>query len=219
MPAQRLADGGALVLRRHPEARQQLALPAVPDALDRPAHREPLEEELDLALPRVLAGAGGELAVRAARRRRHRAAQLQAVVRRRRRPELLGLALARPLPHLVGPPATSHAEWRTPITVWRRPRSGQGLRPGTLPASWPAGAGAWPFCARRHGRAHYVVSAARSSCSRTSPRSGSAWPGHAAAGSSAASLRIDARACSWSRLKAGCGTRGAPLRPVCGSSV
>src|SRR4051794_8236531 len=41
---------------------------------------------------------------------------------------------------------------RTPITVWRRPRSGQGLRPGTLPASWPAGAGAWPDHAPRDAR-------------------------------------------------------------------
>ena len=37
---------------------------------------------------------------------------------------------------------------------------------------------------------------------RTSPVSGSAWPAHAAAGSSAASLRIDARACSVSWLNA-----------------
>ena len=50
--------------------------------------------------------------------------------------------------------------------------------------------------------------AACSSCARTSPVSGSAWPGQAAAGSSAASLRIDARACSVSWLKAACGTRG-----------
>ena len=51
----------------------------------------------------------------------------------------------------------------------------------------------------------------------TSPVSGSAWPGQAAAGSSAASLRIEARACSVSWLKAPCGARAdGPWRPVCG---
>ncbi len=45
--------------------------------------------------------------------------------------------------------------------------------------------------------------AARSSCATTSgPVTGSAWPAHTTRGSSAASLRIDARACSVSWLKA-----------------
>src|SRR4051794_21190929 len=164
MAAQDVPDPRALGLRGHAEAREQVLLARVLDALHRPAHGEALEEELDLALPGVLARPRGKLGVRAPRRRRHRAAQLQAVVGRRRRPELLGLALAR-------------------------------------------------------APAHYLVSAARSSCSRTLPVSGSAWPGHAAAGSSAASLRIEARACSVSRLNADSGTRGWPLRALCGSRV
>ena len=71
----------------------------------------------------------------------------------------------------------------------------------------------------RRPTAYAGAAAARSSCARTSPVTGSAWPAQAIDGSSAASLRIDARACSVSTLKAGCGTRAAPLIPVCGSSV
>ncbi len=63
------------------------------------------------------------------------------------------------------------------------------------------------------------AAAARSSSPRTSPMTGFACPAHAADGSSSASLRIEARACSTSMSNAGCGTRAAPLIPVCGSSV
>src|SRR3954451_25022469 len=90
--AQDVPDLRALVLRRHPEARQQLLLARVLDALDRPAHGEALEEELDLALTRALARGRGQRGVGGARRRRHRAPQLQAVLGRRRCPELLTLA-------------------------------------------------------------------------------------------------------------------------------
>ena len=57
------------------------------------------------------------------------------------------------------------------------------------------------------------ASAARSSWLRTSPVSGVAWPGHAAAGSSAASLRMLARACSVSKLYSAVGRRAGQLRP------
>src|SRR4051812_24469122 len=75
------------------------------------------------------------------------------------------------------------------------------------------------LAARALAQRAQVVSAARSSADFTSPVSGSAWPGHAAAGSMAASLRIEARASSVSWLNALSGSRGAPLRPVVGSSV
>src|SRR5207237_675638 len=50
----------------------------------------------------------------------------------------------------TGTPATRP----TPITARRRPRSGQGLRPGTLTASLPGGAGAWPADERRNRKDH-----------------------------------------------------------------
>jgi hypothetical protein len=61
--------------------------------------------------------------------------------------------------------------------------------------------------------------AAASSCERTSPVTGSAWPGHASLGARVATLRMLARAVSGSGVKAACGSRGGPLRVVCGSSV
>ena len=76
---------------------------------------------------------------------------------------------------------------------------------------------------RRGASAPLAAAAAVAPSATSSPRrsragrarrrvSGSAWPGQAAAGSSAASLRIDARACSVSWLKAPCGTRGVALQ-------
>ena len=56
--------------------------------------------------------------------------------------------------------------------------------------------------------------AARSRAPRTSPLTGLEWPAQATLGSSSASFRIDARACSVSMLNASCGTRAAPLIPV-----
>src|SRR4051794_6442324 len=172
MLAQDVADPRALVASGEPVAPEQLLL-----ALDRlrprdlPAYGEALEEELDGALPRVLAleAAGAHAGVLGAGGRRHRAAQdqrvaLRALVAALGRGERLRAAAAAPLPHQVS-------------------------------------------------------DAARSSCARTSPVTGSAWPAHAADGSSAASLRIDARACSVSRLNPWSGTRGGPWRPVPGSSV
>ena len=155
--------------RRDAEAREQLLLaPSVGTPLIVPAHGEPLEEELDRAVPGVLASAAAwpcsDRRVLAPRRRRHRAAQRRA---------------------------------RSPSAS--RVRRSSARRACSTPAR--AGARARLPTSGRRGRALELrahVAGQRLGVARAS----------AAAGSSAASLRIDARACSVSRLNAACGTRG-----------
>ena len=54
VPAHAVADELALVTRRHPVAAEQLLLARGLDPGDRPRDREPLEQQLGRALPRVL---------------------------------------------------------------------------------------------------------------------------------------------------------------------
>src|SRR4051812_1462717 len=129
MLAQRRAHRGALLGRGHPEAREQLALLAVLDPAGRPADGQALEEELDRALPGVLASARRQLGVLAPRRGRHRPAQLEraaGVVDARRRAELLpprplAQATSCPRPARAGSARRRSAGRRGPATPPRAP--------------------------------------------------------------------------------------------------
>lgn len=107
------------------------------------------------------------------------------------------MATMSPEPHLDQVPAMTGGYGRDEV---------EGLRPPSLARD-------------RAGVVGDQAAAAASSWARTSPVTGSAWPGQAAEGSSSAMRRIDARAASRSGVNAAWGTRGGPLRVVSGSSV
>ena len=167
--AQHVADPVALLRRGEAVAAEQLLLAR--DRLgagDLPAHREPLEQELDRALPGVLA-----------RERRARRAA----------------AYSRRVAGDIAPRSTS--------------TSPAGLR---YSASGAARASAAP---RR--RLRLPISGRRGALELggdvAGQRLGVAGP--RALGASSASLRIEARACSVSRLNAACGSARRPVEPVC----
>ena len=156
----------------------------------------------------------------AARRRGQQLAL--ALGRRRRRPsQLHGQALEQELDRALPGVLAAERAPRGTLGVLRarvpgvsEPRSVSTLL--AVRRSWHARCAAAPAAPRRAPRspahARSCPPPARAAAARRRV-SGSAWPGQAAAGSSAASLRIDARACSVSWLNAACGRRGSPLQP------